>query len=157
MPKTLLLDQTAWDLVLDASGNIALADEPYAIAQDVATAIRTFLGECLYDTSLGMPHWQSILGKLPPPAYIKAQLEKVATAVTGVVSATATITGFADRAIQGQINITDSRGLTYTLSMAAATTTDAVTASGVLVNGLDQTVIAYQSASGGYPTVVTGS
>lgn len=33
MAKTLLLDQSAWDLVLDASGSIALAAAPYLLNQ----------------------------------------------------------------------------------------------------------------------------
>ena len=72
--NTLLLDQSAWDLVLDINGNIALAGTPYSYAQDVASAVRTFLGECWYDTSLGLPYWQQILGKLPPAVYIEQTL-----------------------------------------------------------------------------------
>ena len=51
--STLLLDQTEWDLVLDASGNIALASPPYALAQDVASAVRTFLDRNSRATSAG--------------------------------------------------------------------------------------------------------
>ena len=47
MSKTLLLDLNAWDLVLDSSGNIALASEPYSVVQDVASALRTFAGDSL--------------------------------------------------------------------------------------------------------------
>lgn len=32
MQKTMLLDQTAWDLVLDANADIAYATDPYSIA-----------------------------------------------------------------------------------------------------------------------------
>lgn len=42
--KTLLLDQKSWDLTLDAAGNIAVAAEPYAIAQDVASVISWVAG-----------------------------------------------------------------------------------------------------------------
>ncbi|AJJ19826.1 hypothetical protein [Yersinia intermedia] len=56
MQNTLLLDRTAWDLVLDANGDIAMASLPYSIAQDVASAIKTFIGECWYDTSQGVPY-----------------------------------------------------------------------------------------------------
>jgi hypothetical protein len=59
--KTLLLDRSLWDLTLDINGNIAMASEPYAIAQDVASACRTFLGECYYDTSQGVPYFQGML------------------------------------------------------------------------------------------------
>ena len=70
--RTLLLDRTAWDLVLDANGNIACATEPYQIAQDVASAIRTFRGECFYDTTLGLPYWSNILGQLPPASFVQS-------------------------------------------------------------------------------------
>ena len=55
--KTLLLDQTTWDLTLDANNNIALAAEPYAFAQDAASAIRLFQGELWYDTTRGVPYF----------------------------------------------------------------------------------------------------
>ena len=64
--KTLLLDRTQWDLVQDANGNIALATEPYARAQDVASACRLFRGELWYDTAAGIPYFEDILGKSPP-------------------------------------------------------------------------------------------
>ena len=47
---TLLLDRTTWDLCLDANGNIAMATGPYAIAQDVASAVRLW-----HDTTKGVP------------------------------------------------------------------------------------------------------
>jgi hypothetical protein len=43
--NTLLLDVSSWDLCLDAAGNIAMASNPYSIAQDAASAIRTFAGD----------------------------------------------------------------------------------------------------------------
>ena len=55
MASTLALELQDWDLCVDTSGNIALATEPYAIAQDVASACKTFLGECWYDTTYGIP------------------------------------------------------------------------------------------------------
>jgi hypothetical protein len=40
-----LLDRSTSDLALDASGNIAVASAPYALAHDAASAIRLFAGE----------------------------------------------------------------------------------------------------------------
>ena len=60
--NTLLLDRTVWDLVLDAGGNIARASNPYAVAQDVASAIKLFRGELFYDTAKGIPYWTEVLG-----------------------------------------------------------------------------------------------
>ena len=110
--NTLLLDQTAWDLVLDANGNIALAGVPYSIAQDVASATRTFLGECWYDVSQGLPYWQQILGEFPPLQYIAQRIQDAALTVPNVVAAKATFTSFKDRSLAGQIQIIDTDGAT---------------------------------------------
>ena len=53
--NTLYLDPQSWDLVLDTAGNIALAKDPYAKAQDVASACRLFAGELYDDTEKGIP------------------------------------------------------------------------------------------------------
>jgi len=86
--QTLPLNTQTWDLELDSNGNLSLTDPDYSIAQDVASAIRTFIGECWYGVTLGMPYFQSILGKLPPASYITNMLEKAALTVPGVVSVT---------------------------------------------------------------------
>ena len=106
--NTLLLDQSAWDLVLDINGNIALAGTPYSYAQDVTSAVRTFLGECWYNTDLGIPYWQQILGELPPIGYIEQQISIQALTIPNVISAEASIVSFVNRAIDGVILITDA-------------------------------------------------
>lgn len=107
---SLLLDQSAWDLVLDINGNIALAGAPYSIAQDVASATRTFLGECWYDTSLGLPYWQDILGEMPPLSFIKQQVVEQAFTIPNVTSANATFQSFENRQLSGQIQVIDTDG-----------------------------------------------
>lgn len=111
MASTLLLDQATWDLCKDASGNIARAAEPYAIAQDVATAVRTFRGECWYDTSIGVPYWQDVLGKQPPAQLVKQDLITEAMRVPLVLAAQAFITGFTDRKLSGQIQVATASGV----------------------------------------------
>lgn len=106
--NTLLLDQSAWDLVLDSNGNIAMGSSSYGIAQDVASALRTFKGECLYNTDLGVPYWQSILGKLPPTQYVKTQMEAQALTVANTVTASVTFTQFSDRSLVGECLVTDT-------------------------------------------------
>lgn len=110
--STLLLDQSAWDLVLDTMGNIALAAPPYALAQDVASAVRTFLGELWYDTTQGIPYFQQILGKLPPASVITQLISNAALTVPGVVTAQTVITAFDADGVSGQIQFTDSSGVT---------------------------------------------
>lgn len=110
MLNTLLLDQTAWDLVLDSSGNIALAKPAYSVAQDVASALRLFLGELWYDQTKGIPYFQEILGQLPPASLIAGYLERAAMEVSGVVSAVCVINSFLDRAIIGELRFVDESG-----------------------------------------------
>lgn len=109
--NTLALDQTAWDLVLDAKGNIALASAPYAIAQDVASAVRTFTGECWYDTTKGVPYWQGILGERPSPQFLKNALNNAALAVPDVADAQTILISFTDRELTGQVQVIDTDGV----------------------------------------------
>lgn len=108
MPSTLLLDIAKWDLLLDANGNIAVAAEPYSLAQDAASAIKTFLGEVYYDTTIGVPYMTQILGKNPPLPLLKQQLVMAALTVPGVVSAQVFINALTDRLISGQVQVTNA-------------------------------------------------
>jgi hypothetical protein len=101
---TLALDRTTWDLFLDATGNIALAKPPYAQAQDMASAVRTFKGEVYYNTALGIMDFTRILGHLPPPAFLRADLIAAAVTVPGVTSAQAYLAMLDDsRTLRGQV------------------------------------------------------
>lgn len=103
--NTLLLDVVLWDLVLDVNGNIAVASEPYSLAQDAASAIKTYLGEVFYDTTDGVPYLQLIFGKNPPLQQMKALFEKAALTVPGVASATCYISSVTSRTVTGQIQV----------------------------------------------------
>lgn len=113
--KTLLLDQTAWDLVLDASGNIALADEPYALAQDVASAVRTFAGEVYYNTVLGVPYFEQVLGYLPPASVLAQLMDNAALTVPDVISPETSLQSFNRRGVAGQIQFTDPTGVAHSV------------------------------------------
>lgn len=116
--NTLLLDQTTWDLVLDANGNLAVASGPYALAQDAASAVQAWLGEVWYDTTQGLPYATLILGQSPIPyALIKAQCVAAAMTVPGVVAAQMFITGLSGRKLTGQLQITDSSGQTLGINI----------------------------------------
>ncbi|MHB8283480.1 MAG: hypothetical protein ACYDD1_02280 [Caulobacteraceae bacterium] len=110
--KTLLLDLENWDLCIDASGNIALAAEPYAIAQDVASAVRTFQGECWYDTTKGIPYLTGVLGQAPSPAYYKAQVIAAALTVPTTASAVCYLSAIVGRQLTGQVQVTTTDGVT---------------------------------------------
>jgi len=110
MYDTLLLDQDAWDLVIDSAGNIAMGSPPYALAQDVASAIKLFLGELWYDVAKGIPYFEDILGQLPPASLITGHLENAAKTVPGVVSAQCIITSFDARELSGVVMFIDETG-----------------------------------------------
>lgn len=111
MLNTLLLDQTAWDLVLDSAGNIAMASPPYSLAQDVASAVRLFLGELYYNRSKGIPYFSQALGKLPPTSILTQLIQRAALTVPGVVTAQCLIQSFLNREVQGQLQFADESGV----------------------------------------------
>lgn len=108
--NTLLLDQSKWDLVIDSAGNIAMAAPPYALAQDVASAVRLFLGELWFDTTKGVPYFEEILGKLPPASLLIGYIEKAAKTVPGVVTAKCVLAPLNNRTVTGQIQFIDETG-----------------------------------------------
>lgn len=110
MASTLLLDRDGWDLALDAAGNIALATEPYSQVQDAASAVRVFLGEAYYDTTLGVPYWTDVLGRYQPTQIMRARAQQAALGVPGVVRANAILRMLPDRELGGQIQISTADG-----------------------------------------------
>jgi hypothetical protein len=113
---TLLLDRTVWDLCLTTDGNLAVAQAPYAIAQDVASAVRLFAGELWYDTAKGVPYFSEILGHQPPLSLMKAEFTKAALTVPLTASVKVFISGTSDRNVTGQIQITDTSGVTVAVT-----------------------------------------
>ena len=109
--QTLLLDPVSWDLVADMNGNIAVAAEPYAQAQDAASQCKLFLGELYYDTTQGIKYFQLILGFLPPLALLRSELISAALMVPGIVSAQVFFISFQDRTLRGQVQVTNDNGL----------------------------------------------
>lgn len=113
--NTLLLNSN-WDIGVDSFRNIALATDPYSLAQDSASAIRTFKGEVFYDTGVGIPFFQQILGFSPPVSLMKAYFNAAALTVPGVVSAVCFIASITNRQVRGQVQVRDAAG-----QIAAAT------------------------------------
>ena len=109
--NTLLLDQTTLDLVIDSAGNIAMAAPPYALAQDVASAIRLFLGELWFDTTQGVPYFENILGQMPPASALKSYIAKAALTVPGVKKAQLSIQSLANRTVTGSLQFIDELGI----------------------------------------------
>jgi hypothetical protein len=129
--RTLLLDTMVWDLCLDAFGDIAVAGDPYSMAQDVASAIRLFNGECYYDTTRGVRYFEDILGQTPPLPLVKAELTHAAETVPGVTFAQAFIVVTDDRAVTGQVQCTSAAGDFTVVGPIAGTGVFRVQATGV--------------------------
>lgn len=104
---TILLDSSTWDLVVDSNGNFAACTEPYSLAQDAASAIRTFIGEVYYDTTLGVQYTE-ILGESPPLALLKQLLTDAALTVPDVTAAQVFISSITGRVVSGQVQVTSA-------------------------------------------------
>jgi len=116
---SLLLDTVNWSLCVDASGNIAVASEPYSFAQDAACAVRLFAGELYYDMSQGVPYFQDILGHWPAPSVLKAYQTQAALTATGVATAVMYYSSWTDRVVQGPIYLTSEGGQTVVAAFSA--------------------------------------
>lgn len=110
MPSTVLLNPQTWDLMVSASKDIAVAAEPYALAQDAASAIKLFQGEDYYDTTRGIPYFEQILGHWPPIPVMKSYFVNAALTVPDVVAAQAFVTSVVDRRPAGQVQVTSVTG-----------------------------------------------
>lgn len=113
---TIYLDPLRWDMQVDSFGNIAVASSPYAVAQDVASECRLWLGEARYDNSKGVPYEQSILGERPPSAKLISWFKQAAEGVPEVDVATV-ILDFKDRNLTGQIQVSLEDGNDFTLAI----------------------------------------
>lgn len=113
---TLLLAQDTWDLCLDINGNIAMASDPYSEAQDVASAVRLFIGELWFDITQGIPYFESILGQRPNVQFIKSRVEAAALTVPGIVQARCLFASISGRTLRGQIQVIDSAGASNNVS-----------------------------------------
>jgi hypothetical protein len=114
---TLLLDDQEWDIVLDINNNFAIASNPYSLAQDAASEIKTFQGEVWYDTTLGVPYWQQILGYFPPVRVMKTAFVAAAELVPEVIEAQCFILAITNRAVTGQVQILDASGVVVAASL----------------------------------------
>lgn len=109
--NTMLLDRDLWDVCLDSNRNWAVASDPYSIAQDVASAVRTFIGECYYDTTIGVPWFADVYGQFPPLSLFKALVVQAALTVPEVVRAKCLVASYQNRVITGVVEILDLNGV----------------------------------------------
>lgn len=108
--KSLYLDPDTWDLAVDSARNIAVSENPYALAQNGASATRVFLGEAYYDTGIGVTYADAILGHNPPLEFVRSEIVRVAKTVPEVTDARVYFTSFEERVLTGQLQVTDVTG-----------------------------------------------
>ncbi len=107
---TLTLDLDNWDLTLDAGGNIATSSGPYAIAQNVANAVRLFTRDAYYDPERGIPHFIVELGLLPQQSVVRSRVGAAARGVEGVAAAQVEALALTERVLTGNIRLTTTEG-----------------------------------------------
>lgn len=108
---TLYLQPDSWDITLDSSGRIARSTQAYAIAQNVANAVRLFTGEAFFAMDEGIPHFDIELGKTRPALLVlRARMREAALNVEGVLDAQITLDDVQDRKLTGEILLTVADG-----------------------------------------------
>jgi hypothetical protein len=104
--RTIFLNPSTWDLTKDAAGNIAVAEDPYSMAQDAASAIKLVQGEQWYDTTIGIKY-STILAQRPNLPLMKALFATTALTVLPAGSkAVVFLTSITDRRAGGQVQVT---------------------------------------------------
>lgn len=108
---TLYLNPDSWDITLDSSGRIARSTQAYAIAQNVANAVRLFTGEAFFAMDEGIPHFNIELGKTRPAlSVLRARMREAALNVEGVLDAQITLNDVQERKLTGEILLTVADG-----------------------------------------------
>lgn len=74
----------SWDLELDDNGNFALKEGQEQIAQDVATSVKMWKGEYVFDVDRGVPYGV-ILGQALNQAYIQEYMNSEAKRINDVL------------------------------------------------------------------------
>lgn len=112
---TLYLNPSNWDITLDSSGRLEHSAGAYAVAQNVANAVRLFTNDAFFAKDEGIPHFDIELGRKPSPALLRARIRAAALNVEGVKAAAVTLDEIQpDRKISGIIELTVTDGVKET-------------------------------------------
>lgn len=117
--KTLFLDQN-WDVCLDKSGRIRIAEGAYATAQNVANECRLFTDDACFETERGIPYYVIALGQKLSPSVLKARLRDAAYLVEDVDNVTGVELESLDtetRKVTGEITFTSVEGENASLEL----------------------------------------
>ena len=108
---TLYLTPDNWDITLDSSGRLQTSANAYAIAQNVANAVRLFTNEAFFAMDEGIPHFDIELGKTRPAlSVLRARMREAALNVKGVLDAQITLDDVQERKLTGEILLTVADG-----------------------------------------------
>ena len=119
---TLYLTPDTWDITLDSSGRLLTSAAAYAIAQNVANAVRLFTGEAFFAQDEGIPHFDIELGKTRPAlSVLRTRIRQAALNVDGVLDAVVNLDDVgSDRRLTGEILLTvadDDKSTKITLTL----------------------------------------
>lgn len=116
--RTLFLLPDTWDLALDVNGNIAVAEQTYQQAQDIASACRVFTKDMYYNQSEGIPYLEEILGKEQYPLSLyQKYLTDAALSVPEIEQATVSLETLENRILTGSIVFTNADGQTGEINL----------------------------------------
>lgn len=104
--KTLALTNNEWDLYVDDFGNLAIKDNNDRLAQDVASSVRVWLGECPFDTDRGVDYGSPDTNR----DELKLQINEQAGLVEGVNESMVVFDEFRDRTLKTTIYVTNENG-----------------------------------------------
>lgn len=72
------------DMYLTQQGDISMSTDLQAVLEECAQAARTLLGECIYDTTIGIPYQQVVWVGVPNISQFTAALRAAFLNVVGV-------------------------------------------------------------------------
>lgn len=90
-----------WDVAV-INGSFSVLKGANAVAQDMATAVRLFRGEYIYDADAGVPY-ASIMGYTTSLPVLKADIADAAAMVPGTSNVVCYIESVTDRCVNGQV------------------------------------------------------
>lgn len=80
------LDPIDGDLALDGTNDALFNSGTDGIASDIEAALKTWLGSWFYDTSIGFPWLQDVLGQKYDASLFRRDIQTLVTARPGVVA-----------------------------------------------------------------------
>ena len=83
---------SANDIYLDSMGNIAVVYDLTAVLQACQEVAKTLLGECVLNTTLGVPYFQTVWNGVPNIPQFTAGLRTAILGVPGVIEIVSLIT-----------------------------------------------------------------